>query len=305
MALQRNESTIEVYTRWAKESGNEVSVDELGENARLLWLGPKTLSGHVLLVYHGTSSDSAEDNWTPPPDFALSCWRYVKEQVEKTGSDLGVAVLNYNLLPTAKFPVQLNQARLALSFLINSGVSPRNIHIAGDSAGGNLALQLLSHVLHPHPDVPRLTLSQPLRGVYLFSPWAIWSKSSPSWVENAGIDYLPASMMSPDSAIVRSTFGVSEQDKAFAEPGLAEVDWFTGLDKCVDQILVAGGSAECMRDDIVKLGSVLQKQHRNVEVFIQHGGLHVDMILDFFAREPKVGSLTRMLVERLIEEARA
>lgn len=45
------------------------------------------------------------------------------------------------------------------------------IVIAGDSAGGNLTLGLISHLLHPHPDVPKVELSGPLATTILISPW--------------------------------------------------------------------------------------------------------------------------------------
>lgn len=43
--------------------------------------------------------------------------------------------------------------------------------IGGDSAGGNLAIAVLSHILHQHPDISKLKLNQPLAAAILISPW--------------------------------------------------------------------------------------------------------------------------------------
>ncbi|KAJ7671751.1 hypothetical protein B0H17DRAFT_194330 [Mycena rosella] len=63
----------------------------------------------------------------------------------------------------ANFPTPLDQARLALEFLIAAGVKPANLQITGDSAGGKLVLQLFSQMLHPRSDVPEIHLTQILQ----------------------------------------------------------------------------------------------------------------------------------------------
>ncbi|KAJ7746936.1 hypothetical protein DFH07DRAFT_831894 [Mycena maculata] len=90
----------------------------------------------------------------------------------------GVAVLHYcelclrwsctgllvvtALTPPAKFPTPLNQTCLALEFLLAAGVQPLYLQIAGDSAGENLILHLISQTLHPRAAVQEIRLSAPL-----------------------------------------------------------------------------------------------------------------------------------------------
>ena len=57
-------------------------------------------------------------------------------------------------MPESPFPTQLRQANAALTHLLNRGIPPENIIVGGDSAGRNLSLQLVSHVLHPLPSLP-------------------------------------------------------------------------------------------------------------------------------------------------------
>jgi acetyl esterase/lipase len=52
-------------------------------------------------------------------------------------------VLDYRLAPEHRFPAQLEDALSAYRGLLADGADPRGLAVAGDSAGGNLALALL------------------------------------------------------------------------------------------------------------------------------------------------------------------
>lgn len=67
------------------------------------------------------------------------------------------------------------------------------IFIGGDSAGANMALGLLSHILHPHPDFEdelQVKLSGPLAGAILTSPWVKFPTDDESATRNAGSDFV-------------------------------------------------------------------------------------------------------------------
>ena len=53
------------------------------------------------------------------------------------------------------------------------GIKREDIQILEDSAGATLIHEILSHILHPVTveGVPELSLSAPLGGVYMMSPW--------------------------------------------------------------------------------------------------------------------------------------
>ncbi|MDU0372377.1 alpha/beta hydrolase [Hymenobacter endophyticus] len=51
--------------------------------------------------------------------------------------------INYRKAPEYPFPAALDDARLAYHWLLRQGYAPANIMVAGDSAGGGLALALL------------------------------------------------------------------------------------------------------------------------------------------------------------------
>ena len=72
-------------------------------------------------------------------------------------------------MPAATLPMQLTQIVLAIQQLLSTGLAPNNIQLIGDSAGGTLVLQLISHILHPVADVPTLSIASPLGNVLLIS----------------------------------------------------------------------------------------------------------------------------------------
>ncbi|OGN90471.1 MAG: hypothetical protein A2Y88_03000 [Chloroflexi bacterium RBG_13_48_10] len=58
-------------------------------------------------------------------------------------SGIRVLSINYRLAPEYPFPAGLEDCITAYEWLLNFGISPNKIVVAGDSAGGNLTLALL------------------------------------------------------------------------------------------------------------------------------------------------------------------
>lgn len=45
-------TTLQVYERWVKQNGLPSLVEEIGDDARLLWIGPKRID-RVIVYFHG------------------------------------------------------------------------------------------------------------------------------------------------------------------------------------------------------------------------------------------------------------
>ncbi|SJL08032.1 uncharacterized protein ARMOST_11391 [Armillaria ostoyae] len=134
---------IDICKQWAKKNKQPIDIDNLPkEGARLLWIGPKH-TDNVIFYCHGGGFV------LPFWDSFLTFWRHAQVELEAQNIHVGVVLMSYNLIPPGKFPSQLLEAKSGLEHLFKLGVKPENILLTGDSAGGNLVLQIFSHLLHP------------------------------------------------------------------------------------------------------------------------------------------------------------
>jgi len=92
-----------------------------------------------------------------------------------------VCAPEYPLLQDAPFPAAFDAAKQAWAQLGELGYAPHHIILAGDSAGGNLALALLGHLCRK---------GSPPAASVLFSPWVDLTCSSASLQRNARVDPL-------------------------------------------------------------------------------------------------------------------
>lgn len=108
-----------VYHKWTKQNRLPVHVEPVGEDARLLWIGPRRTE-RVVLYFHGKQilaqdhhrvdriSGTGGGFLIPLSDFAASFWNHVREEFERDGMHVGVAILNYCKSPKPFTPSQTN-----------------------------------------------------------------------------------------------------------------------------------------------------------------------------------------------------
>lgn len=97
-------------------------------------------------------------------------------------SDTSLFALDYRLAPEYPFPAALEDALAAFRTLVARGNSPSKIMVAGDSAGGGLALALLIALRDLGEALPA--------GAVLFSPWTDLAATGQSVVDNNERDAL-------------------------------------------------------------------------------------------------------------------
>ncbi len=88
--------------------------------------------------------------------------------------------LDYPLAPEHPFPAAVDNAVAAYKMLLNDGIEPGNIVVAGDSAGGGLSLALLQRIRQTGLPMPA--------GAYLISPWTDLTHSGESHQTKGYID---------------------------------------------------------------------------------------------------------------------
>ena len=101
-------------------------------------------------------------------EFAASTVR----RAEQDGKSLCFVFVQYGLAPRDKYPSQISQCVEMLQYTLQTvHKNPSNIILAGDSAGGTLVMSVISHILHPHPNISPVVLTAPLKAAAVFSPW--------------------------------------------------------------------------------------------------------------------------------------
>lgn len=180
---------------------------------------------------------------------------------------VNVLLLGYTCAPEAQYPTQLCEAVELLDNLINAQRRrPQDIILAGDSAGGNLALALISHILHPHPDVPtKIHLDEPLRAAVLVSPWVDFDVNQTSFDRNVNTDYLTKVV----GACWSGAFMGSAKPDKYNQPKLADAAWFKNVDSVVGDVLIWGGGGEVLIDSIEKFAEGFKAIHPNTDYIVE------------------------------------
>lgn len=175
----------------------------------------------------------------------IAFWIDVLKFLNDNGHDIAVFFLRYTLTPHEIYPTQLRQVVGGLRYILNeTGRSPSDVIVGGDSAGANLAMATLLHISHPHPEIEPLKLSTPLAGVFGFAPWVNFSTEWPSMTENAYKDICTASGLKRWSDMY---LGGKEGDN-WSEPSKAPVEWWA--DAMTERILILAGGDEILLSPI-------------------------------------------------------
>ena len=184
------------------------------------------------------------------------------------------------LAPDSPLPTQLRQANAALSHLLNKGISPPNIVIGGDSAGGNLVFQLMSHILHPLPSIPPPpALSQAFAGAMLISPWCEYSSDGPSFVRNGRKDVLTARSYAHFTAIAKAE--LTPELEYYCQPLSAPASWWKRLDGVYSRVLVTAGEHECLLDQIIQTSTMISHHVKDTVTMVEPGAVHDEVIIKF------------------------
>lgn len=108
--------------------------------------------------------------------------KYARTLTTKLASSTFMDVLcfDYRLAPEHPFPAALEDAMKAWDYLMLLGYGAREVIVAGDSAGGNLALTLVLQLKNQQRLLPR--------GLVLMSPWTDLTSSGESFLKRAELD---------------------------------------------------------------------------------------------------------------------
>ncbi|WP_329047754.1 alpha/beta hydrolase [Amycolatopsis sp. NBC_01488] len=188
---------------------------------------PGTEPGGALLYFHGGVYVIGSAATSVP---------LVGELVRRTG---GTAVtLDYRLAPEHPYPAAVEDALAAYQGLLARGVDPGRIVLAGDSAGGGLAVATLLAAKEAGLPLPS--------GAVLMSPYADLTLSGETVTERPSLDPI----LTPEGLRVRAPEYVAGADAA--DPLISPIFGDLGG---LPPLLIQGGSHEILLSDALRLAA--------------------------------------------------
>jgi acetyl esterase/lipase len=165
-----------------------------------------------------------------------------------TRADARLFSLDYRLAPEHRFPAALDDALAAYRQLLADGVSPESIVLAGDSAGGGLALATLVALRDAGTALPA--------GALLFSPWTDLAATGASIKTNDGVD--PMFGGASIARAARFYLGDTPATHPHASPCYADLHGLPPL-------FIVAGSTEVLLDDARRVAERAHKTGVQVE----------------------------------------
>ena len=184
--------------------------------------------GRVIMFLHGGGYISG----------SLDSHRHMVAQAGREARARTLA-LGYRLAPEHPFPAALEDAIAGYRFLLSQGLEPKHIAVAGESAGGGLAVATLVSVRDAGLALPACT--------WCSSPWVDLEASGDSMTTKAPVDPL---IQKPYSLELAAAYlNGADPRTPLASPIYAKL-------KGLPPMLIQVGSAETLLDDAVRLARV-------------------------------------------------
>jgi epsilon-lactone hydrolase len=230
---------------------------DMGTVPRMVQFGPAAGAGSCAILYfHGGG-------------YLVGSPQTHRGLAARLAREAGCAVClpAYRLVPAHPFPAAWDDADAAWDAVMARGVAPDRVVLAGESAGGGLALALLARLC---------AAGTPPAGVVVFSPWTDLTGNSATLRSNVARDpLLPAAGF---DLLVGHVLAGHPADDPRASPLFAD---YPGCPPLLFQV----GESEILRDDTVVLAARLQAEGAAVTVAVV----------------PKVPHAWQLLVGRLPE----
>jgi epsilon-lactone hydrolase len=171
-------------------------------------------------------------------------------------------MVDYRLAPEHPFPAGVGDCHAAYRWLLAQGCDPRSIVVAGDSAGGNLALAVLHEIKAAGEPMPACAV--------LLSPFVDFTLSGASLVTNERRDPM---FTLRAAAAMRTLYAPAE---SFVDPSVSPLFGdFTGFPPMLFQV----GSTEMLLDDTLRTAARAHAAGVPVEVEIWEKLPHVFQVV--------------------------
>ena len=199
-------------------------------------------------------------------------WQDVWKQFNIKSDRLSIVWLDYGIAPDQVYPVPLQQASAVYNTLAKTS---DNIIVAGDSAGGHLALNLLRHIKYPVESVAQVSAKP--QGLITLSPWVnvypIYNNGT--YVTNGDVDIMSGPALSSMGEI--SITNNETRTSAALNMWKDYIDWSEVLPD-YSKVFVSYGDQEVLKGDIEKWLEISNLANSKATIFRQLGGHHDDSV---------------------------
>ena len=168
-----------------------------------------------------------------------------------------VLCIAYRLAPEHKFPAAQDDAMDAYQYLLDSGYAPDKIAVAGESAGGGLALSLVLRLRDEGKPLPSCIVA--------ISPWADLTLSGSSYNNNVRLD---PTLIRESLAYYVIAYAAGHEDEAYVSPVLGDFAKFPPT-------LLFAGSDEILLSDAKTVYKRLKKAGVESKLVVEEGMWHV------------------------------
>ena len=184
-------------------------------------------------------------------------------------------VPEYKLAPEHPYPSALEDSLTAYRWLLDSGADPQNLVVAGDSAGGGLAVSLMVRLRELGLPLPRMAV--------LISPWVDLSCSGESMKRNRDYDWISRDVSLRMARYYMPDGNLCDPD---ASPLYADL---SGL----PLLYIQGGEAEVLHDQIHAFAAHARSQGVEVMLEMYPGMVHEFQAFDRYTVQSR-RALTRI-----------
>jgi acetyl esterase/lipase len=187
------------------------------------WVTPRDVRERapIVLYFHGGGFVKGS-----PRSYRPLSWRLAQ------GTERRILALEYRKEPDHPFPAWVDDGAMAFRWLLDRGHAPASIALAGDSAGGNIALAVTHRLRREGAPVPG--------ALVLYSPWADLACEGASYRRNS----FREAMVRAESTRSCGAYLTRGIDPRNPEASPVHAD-FTGF----PPMLVFAGSREIFLDD--------------------------------------------------------
>lgn len=248
-ALNKQRSEIERFSKLVAPTG-QLSVTEFeidGMPCEFVTPSPHR-SDKIIMYCHGGG-------------YTCGGLGYARILAAKMALQTGIKVVSfeYRLAPEHPYPAAIEDGMKVWDYLMHKGYGARDVIIAGDSAGGNLALEVCLKLREQNRYIPGAMI--------LYSPWTDMRATLPSYKTYADKDPL---LTYNYVASVRAAYAGKDADFELPQysPLLADLSM-------IPPTLIQVGSNEILRSDSEQLARNILKAGSYAKLEVYQGGFHV------------------------------